>query len=88
METRVVVRQCAIADKSGVIPFYQFGAGSAYNTADPEWASSMMDGSNHMHMKLAPPNEIYVQAQTLAEIEAEFRPIKYLKIDAEGFEKK
>jgi FkbM family methyltransferase len=84
----VIVRQCAISDKSGVIPFYQFGAASAYNTADAEWASSMVDGSNHMHIKLAKPNEIHVPARTIAEIEAEFRPVKYLKIDAEGFEKK
>jgi FkbM family methyltransferase len=84
----VIVLQCAIADKAGTLLLYQFGDGSAYNTADPEWAKSMMDGSNHMHVRLPRPKEINVPARTIAEIEAEFRPVKYLKIDAEGFEKK
>jgi FkbM family methyltransferase len=84
----VIVRQCAIADKSDTIRFYQFAAGSAYNTADPEWAGSMVDGSNHMHLRLPQPNEILVPARTIAEVEGEFRPVKYLKIDAEGFEEK
>ena len=48
----------------------------------------MMDGSNHMHLKLSQPTEISVPATTLAEMEAEFRPVKYVKIDAEGFEEK
>ena len=84
----VVVRQCAVAEKPGTIPFYQFEAGSAFNTADCSWAGSMMDGSNHMQLRLPCPKEISVPACTIAEIEAEFRPIKYLKIDAEGFEEK
>ena len=84
----VVVRQCAVAEKPGTIPFYQFEAGSAFNTADCSWAGSMMDGSNHMQLRLPCPKEISVPACTIAGIKAEFRPIKYLKIDAEGFEEK
>jgi FkbM family methyltransferase len=86
--TSIVVRQCAIAAKSGMIPFYQFEAGSPFNTADLSWAGSMIDGSNHMHLRLSQPKEIRVPAFTLAEVEAEFHPVKYLKIDAEGFEEK
>ena len=82
----VIVRECAITDKPGTVSFYQFEPGSAYNTADVDWASSMMDGSSHMHLKLSKPIKISVQARTIREIEAEFRPIKYLKIDAEGHE--
>ena len=48
----------------------------------------MMDGSNHMRLRLPQPKEIRVPAHTIAEIEAEFRPIKYLKVDAEGHEEK
>jgi FkbM family methyltransferase len=84
----VVVRQCAIAESPGTISFYQFEPGSAYNTADPQWATAMMDGSNHMEMRLCQPKEIRVPARTIAELEAEFRPVQYLKIDAEGFEEK
>jgi FkbM family methyltransferase len=82
----VIVRECAITDRPGVVSFYQFEPGSAFNTADLDWAGSMMDGSNHMHLKLPKPMEIRVQARMISEIEAEFRPIKYLKIDAEGHE--
>jgi FkbM family methyltransferase len=84
----VIVRECVITDKPGTVPFYQFEPGSAFNTADLDWAGSMMDGSNHMHLKLPKPIEIRVQARTLSEVEAEFRPIKYLKIDAEGHEQR
>lgn len=44
----------------------------------------MVDGSNHMRLSLPQPKEIQVHAHTIAEIESEFRPIKYLKVDAEG----
>jgi FkbM family methyltransferase len=84
----VTVRQCAITSASGSVLFYQFAPGSAYNTADTEWVKSMVDGSNHMSLRLPQPKEIRVPAQTIAEIEAEFRPIKYLKVDAEGHEEK
>jgi FkbM family methyltransferase len=84
----VIVRECVITDKSGTVSFYQFEPGSAHNTADLDRAGSMMDGSNHMHIKLPKPIEICVQARTISEIEAEFRPIKYLKIDAEGHEQR
>jgi FkbM family methyltransferase len=83
---KVIVREYAITDRAGTVPFYQFQPGSAFNTADPDWASSMMDGSNHMHIKLPKPREILVPACTIGEVEAEFRPVKYLKIDAEGHE--
>jgi hypothetical protein len=48
----------------------------------------MLDGSNHMRLRLSLPKEIPVPAQTIAEMEAEFRPVKYLKIDVEAFEQK
>src|SRR5262249_51102003 len=82
------VRRCAITSASGSILFYQFGPGSAFNTADSEWVKSMRNGSNHMRLSLPQPEEIRVPAHTIAEIEAEFRPIKYLKVDAEGHEEK
>jgi FkbM family methyltransferase len=84
----VIVRRCAITSRSGSILFYQFEPGSAFNTADTEWVKSMTDGSNHMHLSLPQPEEIRVPAHTMAEIEAEFSPIKYLKVDAEGHEEK
>ena len=84
----MTVRQCAITSESGSILFYQFAPGSAFNTADTAWAKSMVDGSNHMGLRLPQPKEIRVRAYTIAEIEAEFRLIKYLKVDAEGHEEK
>jgi hypothetical protein len=48
----------------------------------------MVDGGNHMRLSLLQPKEIRVPAHTIAEIESELRPIKYLKVDAEGHEKK
>jgi FkbM family methyltransferase len=84
----VTVRQCAITSASGAILFYQFEPGSAFNTADSEWVNSMTDGSNHMRLSLPQPREVRVPAHTIAEIEAEFGPIKYLKVDAEGHEEK
>jgi hypothetical protein len=48
----------------------------------------MTDGSNHMRLRLPQPKEMCVPARTIAEIEAEFGPIKYLKVDAEGHEEK
>jgi hypothetical protein len=39
-------------------------------------------------LRLPEPVSIDVKAETLANIETEFRPVKYLKIDAEGFEDK
>jgi FkbM family methyltransferase len=83
----VIVRECVITDKPGIVSFYQFEPGSPFNTADLDWAGSMMDGSNHMHIKLPKPIEVRMQARTIREIEAEFRPIKYLKVDAEGHER-
>ena len=68
--------------------FYSFGAGSAFNTASADWAACMIDGTNHMHLRLPDPVSINVEAETLAKIETKFRPVKYLKIDAEGFEEK
>ena len=84
----VTVCQCAITSASGSTLFYQFEPGSAFNTADSEWVKSMTDGSNHMHLRLPQPKEMRVPARTIAEIEAEFGPIKYLKVDAEGHEEK
>jgi FkbM family methyltransferase len=84
----VSVHQCAITSASGSILFYEFTPGSAFNTADTVQVKSMVDGSNHMRLKLPQPKEICVPARTIAEIEAEFRPIKYLKVDAEGHEEK
>lgn len=82
----VTVRQCAIAATAGNISFFQFEPGSAYNTANAGWAQSMMDGSNHMGARLAPPKRIEVPATTLGAIAEEFGPAKYIKVDAEGFE--
>jgi FkbM family methyltransferase len=82
----VTVLECAIAADAGTIPFLQFEPGSAYNTANTAWAQSMMDGTNHMGVRLALPKRIEVAAKTLAAIEHEFGPAKYIKIDAEGFE--
>src|SRR5262249_35472880 len=84
----VTVRECAITSASGTILFYQFAPGSAFNTAETGEVRSMMDGSNHMGLKLPQPKGMCVPAHTIAEIEAEFWPIKYLKVDAEGHEEK
>jgi FkbM family methyltransferase len=86
--TSVHIRQCAVADVAGTIPFYSFQPGSAFNTANYEWAQSLVNGTNHMRMHLSNPDEIAVTAVTIAVLEEEFHPIKYLKIDAEGFEQK
>ena len=84
----VVVRECAITDHADIVPFYQFAPGSAFNTADRTWADAMMDGSNHMNLTLPKPLEIQVAACTIAEIETEYWPVKYLKVDAEGHEER
>ncbi len=84
----VVVREVAISSGTGTVPFYSFGAGSAFNTVSVDWAKCMTDGTNHMRLRLPEPVSINVKAETLASIETEFRPVKYLKIDAEGFEDK
>jgi FkbM family methyltransferase len=84
----VTVRQCAITSASGSILFYQFELGSAFNTTDSEWVKSMINGSNHLRLSLPQPKEVRVPAHTIAEFQAEFRPIKYLKVDAEGHQEK
>jgi FkbM family methyltransferase len=84
----VDVREAAISSEAGRITFYTFGAGSSFNTASADWAACMIDGTNHMHVRLPDPVSINVEAETLANIETKFRPVKYLKIDAEGFEDK
>ena len=84
----VDVREVAVSSETGIISFYRFGAGSAYNTASGAWAASMVDGTNHMHLRLPEPVSINVKAETLANIVTELGPIKYLKIDAEGLEDK
>jgi FkbM family methyltransferase len=84
----VDVREVAISSETGTIAFYSFGGGSAFNTVSGDWAASMIDGSNHMHLRLPEPVLINVRAETLANIITDFRPVKYVKIDAEGFEDK
>ena len=84
----VDVREVAISNEPGSVTFYSFSPGSAFNTANADWAARMVDGSNHMHVRLSDPVSINVEAETIADIEAECRPVKYLKIDAEGFEDK
>src|SRR5207249_1422214 len=73
---------------SGMIPFYSFSAGSAFNTVSGDWAAAMIDGTNHMHLRLPEPVLLHVKAETLCTIVTESEPVKYLKIDAEGFEDK
>lgn len=80
------MREVAISSETGTVPFYSFGAGSAFNTVSSDWAASMSDGANHMGLRLPKPVLINVNAETLANIIMEFNPVKYLKIDAEGFE--
>jgi FkbM family methyltransferase len=82
----VVVREVAISSEPGTVPFYSFGAGSAFNTVSADWAASMTNGANHMGLRLPEPVSINVKAETLVNIETQFRPVKYLKIDAEGFD--
>jgi FkbM family methyltransferase len=84
----VKVRESAISSESGRIIFYRFAAGSAFNTVSVEWVQSMIDGSNHMRQRLPQPTSLEVRAETIADLEAECRPVKYLKIDTEGFEDK
>lgn len=82
----VDVHEVAIAAEAGTIPFYRFGPGSPFNTASADWAASMINGTNHMLLRLPNPILIDVKAETLAAIIMEYSPVKYLKIDAEGFE--
>lgn len=82
----VEVREVAISRETGTVPFYRFGIGSAFNTVSSDWAASMINGTNHMGLRLPKPVLINVKAETLANIIMEFNPVKYLKIDAEGFE--
>jgi FkbM family methyltransferase len=84
----VTVLECAISSTSDLISFYQFAPGSAFNTAEIEWVKQMVNGSNQMNLTLPQPKRIRVPAHTIAEIEAKFRPVKYLKVDAEGHEEK
>jgi FkbM family methyltransferase len=84
----VIVLELAIAERTEQIPFYRFGPGSAFNTASSDWAASMTDGTNHMQLKLSEPQATYVQGETLANIVSKYRPVKYVKIDAEGLEEK
>jgi FkbM family methyltransferase len=86
--SNVIVRELAITDHTGSVTFSQFVPGSAFNTADRAWAGAMEDGSNHMHLTLQKPREIQVAACTMAEIETEYWPVKYLKVDAEGHEER
>jgi FkbM family methyltransferase len=84
----VEVIQAAISSDVGVARFYRFEPGSAYNTLSDDWAIAMIDGSNHQGLQLPKPALTHVRTQTLADIVARFSPIKYIKIDAEGFEDK
>lgn len=84
----VEVIQAAISSEVGVAVFHRFEAGSPYNTLSDNWATAMVDGSNHQGLQLPKPALIDVKTETLADIVARFSPIKYIKIDAEGFEDK
>jgi FkbM family methyltransferase len=84
----VDVCEVAISNEPGRISFYSFGSGSAFNTASADWARCMIDGTNHMQFNLPEPASIDVDAETLANIVSKFGPVKYLKIDTEGFEDK
>jgi FkbM family methyltransferase len=84
----VEVIQAAISSEVGVARFYRFEPGSGYNTLSDNWAIAMVDGSNSQGLQLPKPTLIDVRTETLANIVARFSPIKYIKIDAEGFEDK
>jgi FkbM family methyltransferase len=84
----VEVREVAISNEVGRIKLYSFGDGSAFNTISSDWAACMIDGTNHMRIRLPKPALIDVEVETLATIGSIYRPVKYLKIDAEGLEDK
>jgi FkbM family methyltransferase len=82
----VDVREVAISSETGKVGFYNFADGSAFNTVSGDWAACMIDGTNHMGLRLPEPVLINVQAETLANMITEYTPVKYVKVDAEGFE--
>jgi len=82
----VEIIEAAVSNAHGTATFYQFEPASAFNTLDVNWARCMTDGSNHMQKRLNAPHAITVRTVTLSEIEQRYRPVKYIKIDAEGYE--
>jgi FkbM family methyltransferase len=82
----VEVLEVAISRRSGTLPFYRFEPGSAFNTLSNDWVAAMTDGSNYMNLRLPEPVSIEVRTDTLSNIIARYLPVKYLKVDAEGFE--
>ena len=82
----VIVKTVAVSDQPGVIEFFKFRGNEAYNTASSVWALAMTSADNHMRIKLAEPEQINVPCTTLAILVGQFRPVSYIKIDAEGLE--
>jgi FkbM family methyltransferase len=84
----VEVLELAISDAAATLPFYRFAPASAFNTLSRDWAGAMTSGSNHMGMRLDPPETCDVRTETLANVMRRAGQVKYVKIDAEGFEER
>jgi FkbM family methyltransferase len=83
----VIVVPCAVSDRPGTISLFKFHGNEAFNTASPVWAASLLAAhANHLKVALPEPVKFEVKAKTLEELENSFRPVKYLKIDIEGWE--
>jgi FkbM family methyltransferase len=83
----VKVCEYAVAKEETTIPFYSFEDGSANNTASAEWADCITHADkNPWAIALPLPRTTYVKAKPLSYFLQAFDPVKYLKVDAEGFE--
>ena len=83
----VEVCEFAVAGSEAIIPFYSFEEGSASNTASPEWVDCITHADkNPWRIALNQPRTTSVKAKPLSYFLKQFWPVKYLKVDAEGFE--
>jgi hypothetical protein len=70
-----------------MLPFYIFSGSEAFNSASLRWVESMTSAErNHMNLTLPPPVRTDVTSVTISNLVQRFNPVKYLKIDVEGFE--
>lgn len=83
----IKILDCAVSSTNGTSLLHVFEGDDSYNTLAPEWASALrVPHTNRFGLALTSPEKIRVQTCTLAELVQEYGPIKYVKIDAEGYE--
>jgi len=83
----VEVVGCAVTDHPDVVQLKKFDGYEAYNTVSSAWVDALTAGEgSHAGPRLPKPRIVEVEGRTLASLEQQFRPVKYIKIDAEGLE--